>query len=194
MCNKIVFPFQADDRLEVSKVSFDDTGIFSRQCDIFSPCARGRVLNKNTIPLLQAKIVCGASNYPVDRMEDYDLFRQMGILYTSDVVPNRMGMVTKLVEPYGRIENDPVLYKHLSEDWEYSIYQTTLRILQLADKKGISPERAAYEVGEELGSIDHPLYPNRAKDIVKGLVETDWHKGNDFWIDRTHILGETDLL
>ena len=30
-------------------------------------------------------------------------------------------MVTKLVEPYGRIENDPVLYKHLSEDWEYSV-------------------------------------------------------------------------
>ena len=31
------------------------------------------------------------------------------------------GMVTKLVEPYGRLENDPVLYQHLSEDWEYSV-------------------------------------------------------------------------
>ena len=53
------------------------------------------MLNKTTIPLLQAKIVCGASNYPVDRMEDYDMFRQMGILYTSDVVPNRMVITSK---------------------------------------------------------------------------------------------------
>ena len=29
----------------MSKVSFEDTSIFSRPCDIFSPCAQGRVRN-----------------------------------------------------------------------------------------------------------------------------------------------------
>ena len=90
---------------------------------------------------------------------------------------------------------DSVLrYMYYQQEIYFQIYQTTLRILRFADKKDISPERAAYEVGEELGSIDHPLYPHRAKDIIRGLIETGWHHGHDFWRDRTHILGETDLL
>ena len=38
-----MFLFQAEGRLTVKKVGFDDTSIFSQNCDIFSPCARGKV-------------------------------------------------------------------------------------------------------------------------------------------------------
>ena len=69
-----------------------------------------------------------------------------------------------------------------------------LRILHLAEEKQISPEHAAYELGEEHAKIDHPLYPNRAKDIIRGLADTGWHEGKDFWRDRAYILGEADLL
>ena len=49
-----------------------------------------QVLNKNTIPLLNTKIICGASNCPVDSMEDYKVLADMNITYATDVVPNRM--------------------------------------------------------------------------------------------------------
>ena len=80
--------------------------------------------------------------------------------------------------------------------YKFQIYQTTLRILRLAEEKNISPEKAAYELGEELGKAHHPIFPNRAKDIVKGLVDSGWHEGKDFWRerDRAYIVGDSDLL
>jgi hypothetical protein len=43
MINRFSMEFQADGRLTISKVSFEDTSIFHTKCDIFSPCARGKV-------------------------------------------------------------------------------------------------------------------------------------------------------
>ena len=48
------------------------------------------MLNESTIPLLNTKIICGASNCPVDRMEDYKTLADMKITHATDVVPNRM--------------------------------------------------------------------------------------------------------
>jgi len=47
-------------------------------------------LDKNTIPLLDTKIICGASNLPVATEEDHALMMNNKILYVTDVVPNRM--------------------------------------------------------------------------------------------------------
>src|SRR5699024_773978 len=36
--------------------------IYRAECDIFSPCALGGILNDETIPLLKAKAVAGSAN------------------------------------------------------------------------------------------------------------------------------------
>ena len=54
-----MFLFQAEGRLTVKKVGFDDTSIFSQNCDIFSPCARGKVSLSGhlTLSMLEVTIV-----------------------------------------------------------------------------------------------------------------------------------------
>ena len=48
------------------------------------------------------------------------LYQNDGALVLSHVYLFK-GMVSKLLEPYGRLENDPLIYRHFSEDWEYSV-------------------------------------------------------------------------
>ncbi|KAL4226732.1 hypothetical protein ACF0H5_014712 [Mactra antiquata] len=179
-----MFAHKADGRLTVNKVSFEDTSIFRKSCDIFSPCARGKVLNETTIPLLDTKIICGASNIPVCTEEDHLALMERKITYVTDVVPNRMGIVNKMLEPYGRMNEDPDLLKHLSYDWYHSIYQTTLRILRMAEEQNIHPEKAAYILGEELSLENHPLLPNRTLNIINELINSGWHEGKDFWKEK----------
>ncbi|XP_060596909.1 leucine dehydrogenase-like isoform X2 [Ruditapes philippinarum] len=187
---KDMFASKADGRLTISKVSFEDTSIFRTKCDIFSPCARGKVLNDTTIPMLDTKIICGASNLPVHTDEDHIAIMERKITYVTDVVPNRMGIVSKLLEPYGRMGEDPDLDRHLSTEWQHSIYQTTLRILNMAAKLKIHPEKAAYILGEELSREIHPLYPHRTQRIIQGLVKSGWHEGKDFWNTRWGFNGD----
>ncbi|XP_045165077.2 leucine dehydrogenase-like isoform X2 [Mercenaria mercenaria] len=187
---KDFFAHKAEGRLTLSKVSFEDTSIFRTKCDIFSPCARGKVLNDTTIPMLNTKIICGASNLPVHTEEDHIALMERKITYVTDVVPNRMGIVSKLLEPYGRMSDDPDLAKHLSTEWQHSIYQTTLRILKMAAKLKIHPEKAAYILGEELSREVHPLYPRRTQNIIRGLVNSRWHEGKDFWNERWGFEGD----
>lgn len=49
-----------------------------------------QVLDRNTIPMLDTKIVCGATSLPVSAEEDLELLMHNKILYVTDVVPNRM--------------------------------------------------------------------------------------------------------
>lgn len=48
-------------RLEPAGTPFEKS-VGSEQADIFSPCAFGGVLSDATVPLIKAKIVCGAAN------------------------------------------------------------------------------------------------------------------------------------
>lgn len=187
------FALKADGRLTVSKVSFEDTSIFRTPCDIFSPCARGKVLNETTIPMLDTKIVCGSSNLPLETEDDHVALMEKKITYVTDVVPNRMGIISKLLEPYGRMPEDPDMLKHLSRDWEHSIYQTTLRILQYAAEHNIHPEKAAYILGEELSNNPHPLLPGRTHNLLNSLMESDWAKGKDFWNKRLSFISDRML-
>ncbi|XP_052780843.1 valine dehydrogenase-like isoform X2 [Mya arenaria] len=173
-----------DGTLTIKKVSHEDTSIYRHHCDIFSPCARGMTLDKHTIPMLDTKIICGSSNLPVNMEEDYAMLKKNNILYVTDVIPNRMGIVSKSLELYGRMENDPEFNKHLSYDWEHSIYQTTLQILKTASEKNINPLDAAYLIGQELSKEHNPLFPGRTHDIIRGLMESGWYEGKDFWKDR----------
>lgn len=65
----------------------------SHPCDILSPCARGGILNANTVSKLGCRIVAGAANNQLNEPADADRLRKRGILYAPDYVINAGGVI-----------------------------------------------------------------------------------------------------
>jgi len=163
--------------LEVQTVSRGDDSIFREECDIFSPNATGAILNPRTIPLLKAKIVCGAANNQLEdpSRDDLTLFDR-GIVYVPDFLANRMGIVNAANEQYGYVANDPLFERHLSRDWEYSVFQTTLRVLRESKATGEPTGRIAVRLAEALSLEPHPIFGHRGRLIIDSLVADRWHQ------------------
>ncbi len=165
----------ADEPLEASAVDRGDDSIFRTECDILAPCATGGVLNPQTIPLIKASVVCGASNNQLEDPERDDrLLHERGILYVPDFLTNRMGIVNCANEQYGQVENDPYFERHLTRDWEHSVFQTTTRILRSSRDTGTPPAGAAVLTAEELSREDHPIFGHRGQEIIDSLVAGGW--------------------
>jgi leucine dehydrogenase len=79
------------DRLGATVVAADD--VIGSACDVFSPCATGRVLTSETIPHLRCRVVAGAANNQLGAAEDGDRIRAAGILYAPDYVVNAGGVI-----------------------------------------------------------------------------------------------------
>ncbi|XP_067124859.1 phenylalanine dehydrogenase-like isoform X3 [Centruroides vittatus] len=178
---------KAKGRLTVEKVNFGDLSILEYNCDIFSPCAIGHILKPAIIPKIKAKIICGTANALLESEEDCQLLVDAGITYVFEFLPNRMAMVNSVHENYGRVYKDPEIEKHFDKTLEYSIYGLTKKILHEASKKHITVLEAANQLANELSLHNHPLWPNRAKMIVRSLVEGEWHQGKDFWRKRRNF-------
>ena len=163
--------------LDIRTVSCGDDSIFKEECDIFSPNATGAVLNPKTIPLLRVKIVCGAAN---NQLEDPDrddraLFRQ-GIVYVPDFLANRMGIVNAANEQYGTVTGDPLFERHLSPEWEHSVFQTTRRVLDESKSSGVPTGRIALQLAEKLSLEPHPIFGHRGRQIIDSLAADRWHE------------------
>jgi leucine dehydrogenase len=158
-------------------VTRGDDSIFQEECDIFSPNATGAILNPRTIPLLKVKVVCGAANNQLeDPVRDDELLFEHGVLYVPDFLANRMGIVNAANEQYGYVNNDPLFERHLSRDWDHSIFQTTLRVLNEARASGEPMGRIAVWLAERLSLEDHPIFGHRGKLIIASLVDDRWEE------------------
>ena len=62
--------------------------IHAVDCDIFSPCALGGVLNDETIPQIKAPIVAGAANNQLQEPRHAEALAEAGILYAPDYAIN----------------------------------------------------------------------------------------------------------
>jgi glutamate dehydrogenase/leucine dehydrogenase len=163
--------------IEIRTVSCADDSIFGEECDIFSPNATGAILNPRTIPLLRAKIVCGAANNQLeDAARDDPLLFNRGIVYVPDFLTNRMGIVNAANEQYGYVKNDPLFERHLSRDWEHSIFQTTLRVLCESKDTGEPTARIAMRLADKLSLEEHPIFGHRGRLIINSLVEDRWQE------------------
>ncbi len=67
--------------------------IYQVDCDVFSPCALGAVLNDDTIPLLKAGIIVGAANNQLARTRHGEILRERGVLYAPDYITNAGGLI-----------------------------------------------------------------------------------------------------
>lgn len=61
------------------------------ECDVFSPCAVGGVLNDETIPELRCQVVAGSANNQLEAPRHAEELHDRGILYAPDYVVNAGG-------------------------------------------------------------------------------------------------------
>lgn len=165
----------AGNNLEAAVVSSRDISILQTNCEILAPCATGAILNPRTIPLINARIVCGAANNQLeDSDRDGQALHNRGILYVPDFLANRMGIVTCANEQYGHVTRDPYIEQHLGRDWEYSVYRMTLKVLRMSQETNEPSAKTAVRWADELARQDHPIFGHRGQQIIASLVEDRW--------------------
>ncbi len=111
-------------------------------CDIFAPCALGAALDATTIPQLACAAVVGSANNQLATVADADRLQQAGVLYAPDYVVNAGGVINIAQEQGGY--DRPRAEAHIQR-----IYDTTLRVLDLAAAEGITTAAAADRVAEQ---------------------------------------------
>ena len=165
--------------LDVRIVPRGDDSILAEPADVLAPCATGGILNPRTIPAIRAGIVCGAANNQLEDPERDDLLlEERGILYLPDFLVNRMGIVNCADEQYGYLEEDPRLEAHLGDEWENSVYNLSLAVLDEARKTGKTPARVALDLAEKRSFDLHPLWGHRGAAIIRSLVRSGRFLGN----------------
>ena len=141
----------SNQNLHARLVDIGDNSILFEDCDILAPCATGAIINQQTIPKIQAKIICGAANNQLLSSEsDSLLLKEQGITYVPDFLVNRMGIVNCADEQAGYVQNDSFFERHLQKDYEFSIYQTTLRVFKQSALNNATPAAIAIQLSDEL--------------------------------------------
>ena len=115
--------------------------IYDIDVDIYCPSALGATLNPETIPRLQASIVCGSANNQLATDADADRLVERDILYAPDFVVNAGGVINVSQERRG-------YDRERSAEKVRGLKDATSRILSLASEQGITPHRAAVQLAE----------------------------------------------
>ncbi|MEE1754154.1 Leu/Phe/Val dehydrogenase [Streptomyces sp. SP18CS02] len=110
--------------------------------DIYAPCALGGALDDSTVPVLTAKVVCGAANNQLAHPGVEKDLADRGILYAPDYVVNAGGVIQVADELHG-FDFDRCKAKATK------IFDTTLAIFARAKKDGIPPAAAADRIAEQ---------------------------------------------
>jgi valine dehydrogenase (NAD+) len=111
------------------------------EMDIYAPCALGGALNDETVPLLRAKIVCGAANNQLAHAGIEKVLEDRGILYAPDYLVNAGGVIQVEDEIHGYSE--PRARSKAAQ-----IFQTTKQVFRIADDEGVPPAVAADRLAE----------------------------------------------
>lgn len=166
-----------DENLEARLVDIKDSSVLFEECDILAPCATGAILNGETIPQIKAKIICGASNNQLKHsVIDGQAIADRNITYVPDFLVNRMGIVNCADEQSGYIDDDPYFYRHLDQGFEYSVFQTALRVLKESKKSNLPPADVAIKLADVLALENNPIYGHRGEKIIQSLVNNEWYK------------------
>ncbi|GHF05371.1 valine dehydrogenase [Streptomyces spiralis] len=126
----------------VTAVADTDALIRTEGLDIYAPCALGGALNDDSVPVLTAKVVCGAANNQLAHPGVEKDLADRGILYAPDYVVNAGGVIQVADELHG-FDFDRCKAKAAK------IFDTTLAIFARAKDDGIPPAAAADRIAEQ---------------------------------------------
>ncbi|MFE7355962.1 Leu/Phe/Val dehydrogenase [Streptomyces sp. NPDC057543] len=127
---------------EVTVAADTDALIRTEGLDIYAPCALGGALNDDSVPVLTAKVVCGAANNQLAHPGVEKDLADRSILYAPDYVVNAGGVIQVADELQG-FDFDRCKAK------ASKIFDTTLAIFARAKEDGIPPAAAADRIAEQ---------------------------------------------
>jgi valine dehydrogenase (NAD+) len=110
--------------------------------DVYSPCALGGALNDETVPQLQARVVCGAANNQLAHPGIEQQLETRGVLYAPDYVVNAGGLIQVADEIEGYSEPRARAKATL-------VFDTTKRLFELAAEAQVPPAVAADRMAEQ---------------------------------------------
>ncbi len=116
--------------------------IYGAAAEIFAPCALGAVINDGTLPRLRAEIVAGGANNQLAEERHGDALEQRGITYAPDYVINGGGLINVNAELNGW-----TMERARAKAGE--IYDTILRVFEIAKEEGLPSYRAADRLAEQ---------------------------------------------
>jgi leucine dehydrogenase len=118
--------------------------VYAYECDVFSPCALGGILNEETIPGLRCRIVAGGANNQLRDPADAGRLRARNILYAPDFVVNVGGAMAILgMETLGWDRDQA------EQEVSSKVRQALRRLFALAAEKGMTTEEAAELIADE---------------------------------------------
>lgn len=126
---------------EVEFVKPED--FFKLDVDVLCPCALGAVLNDESIPQINAKIVAGtANNVLMDEEKHANLLKERNILYAPDFVINAGGVINVYHELKGYNKEKVI------RDVE-KIFDRLIEIFQISDEQNVNTQSAAKVFAEK---------------------------------------------
>jgi leucine dehydrogenase len=132
--------------------------IYDQDADIFSPNALGATINDETLPRLKVEIIAGGANNQLAEDRHGDILEQRGIVYAPDYVINGGGVINV----YGELNRWPV---ERAKKKAGEIYETLLRIFEMAKRERIPTYRAADRLAQQriaaVGGLDRMWVPRR---------------------------------
>ena len=120
----------------------DAAAVTSAEMDILAPCALGGAITDDNVDSIAATVICGAANNQLANDLLDSRLMERGILYCPDYVVNSGGVIQVSDELHGF---DFARAKAKTAH----IYDTTLEILDLATREGVTPTDAADHIAEQ---------------------------------------------
>lgn len=121
--------------------------IYDQKADVYAPCALGAVINDDTLKRLKVAVIAGGANNQLAEPRHGDALEAKGMLYAPDYVINGGGVINV----YGELHRWP---EERSRKKAGEIYDTILRIFEIARRDGIPSYRAADRLAEErIGAV-----------------------------------------
>ncbi len=118
--------------------------IYGVDCDIFSPCALGAIINDETIPLLKCRVIAGAANNQLKEERHGQIIQDKGIVYAPDFIINAGGVINVADELLdGGYNRERALRK------VDGIYRNIEQVIAISKRDSIPTYKAAEVLAEE---------------------------------------------
>ena len=127
---------------ETKATAVSPEAIYDQKADIYAPCALGATINDDTLKRLKVEIIAGGANNQLAQERHGDMLEEKGITYAPDYVINGGGVINVYGELHGWTEER-------SKKKAGEIYDTLLRIFQMAKDEKIPTYKAADRLAEQ---------------------------------------------
>ena len=118
--------------------------VYDVDCDVFCPCALGKVINDQTLNRLKCKIICGSANNQLAEERHGELLERKGMVYAPDYITNAGGTI---------YDTDRLGVGGVSHERGRAkvsrIYENMVRVFEIADHDQIPTYLAADRMAEE---------------------------------------------